>query len=71
MQPLIGADSAPIERQNSASFSLRACHVTFHTDIVRGYVTFDTFLIKFTLDLTICSTGRYFEERVEYITKHT
>ena len=22
----------------------RACHVTFHTDIVRGYATFDTLL---------------------------
>ena len=48
VQPSICADRAPMERQDSASFSSRACHITFHTDIVREYAMFDTLLITYS-----------------------
>ena len=48
VQPSIRADLAPMERQDSASFSSHACHVTLHTDFVRGYATFDTLLIIYS-----------------------
>ena len=51
VQPSIRADRTPMERQDSASFSSRACHVTFHTDIVRGLIHSTLFLLC-TLDRT-------------------
>ena len=48
VQPSIHDDSTPMEQQNSVSFSSLACHITFHTDFVHGYATFDTLLIIYS-----------------------
>ena len=54
VQPSIRANRLPMEGQDSASFSSRACHVTLYTDFVRGYATFDT-LLNYKLLLLLIS----------------
>ena len=59
VQPSIRADSAPMEQQDSASFSSCVCHVTLYTDYVCGYATFKTLLNYKLLLILISIALRY------------